>query len=87
MTSGTITGLNTDPDSTYEIWMYMARPGALSTSGWRRQKGDKVNFAMIAKESSILAQTNSQWTITLANATQVFTTLSLIAACISTNLF
>jgi hypothetical protein len=54
-TVGTITGINTDPDSTYEVWMYMARPGALETSGWRRQKGDKVKFALIAKESAILS--------------------------------
>ncbi len=47
----------------------VGRPNAKATSGWRWNKGDKVKFAMIAKQSTVTAQTNAQWEITLAEAT------------------
>ena len=86
-TTGVISGLNTDPDGTYEVWMFMARPNAKETSGWRINKGEKTKFALIAKQSSLLSQSNSQWSITIANATSIMTSLGLIAACTSTFLF
>ena len=49
-TVGVPTGINTDPDSTVDLWMWMARPDAQETSGWRANAGEKMKFAMIAKQ-------------------------------------
>ena len=62
--------------------MWLARPNALSTSGWRWNKGDKVNFAVIAKQNTGSAQTNSQWVVTLAEATATMSSLAVAATCL-----
>ena len=57
----------------------MARPNANTKSGFRFNKGDKVKFAMAAKQSTVAGTINTQWEFEMTGASYLALGLSAAA--------